>query len=160
MLPRVFDLFAQEDKTLNRAQGGLGIGLSLVDRIVRAHGGTVEAHSPGRGYGSEFIVRLPCLPQRESPPAGQPTHASGQPGTRRVLVVDDNVDGAESVAMLLEHAGHAVRTARDGTEALAVTGEFRPDIVLLDIGLPGMDGYEVARRLRGRGETSKALWLR
>jgi two-component system CheB/CheR fusion protein len=159
MLPRVFDLFAQEDKTLNRAQGGLGIGLSLVERIVRAHGGSVEAHSPGRGCGSEFIVRLPCLPQPARAPAGPSDKAYGKQGARRILVVDDNCDGAESVAMLLEHAGHAVRTAKDGTEALTTAAEFHPDIVMLDIGLPGMNGYEVARRLRGRGETSKALLI-
>jgi two-component system CheB/CheR fusion protein len=159
MLPRVFDLFAQEDKTLDRAQGGLGIGLSLVERIVRAHGGSVEAHSPGRGGGSEFIVRLPTLPRQERAPSQQSNQTPGKQGSRRILVVDDNGDGAESVAMLLEHAGHAVRTANDGAEALAKAAEFRPDIVVLDIGLPDMDGYEVARRLRGRSETSKALLI-
>jgi two-component system CheB/CheR fusion protein len=158
MLPRVFDLFAQEDKTLDRAQGGLGIGLSLVERLVRAHGGSVEAHSPGRGCGSVFVVRLPCLPERASPIPTQPLHTA-PPGARRVLVVDDNVDGAESLAMLLQHAGHVVRTAKDGTEALATADAFRPDVVLLDIGLPVMSGYEVARRLRGNRETSKALLI-
>jgi CheY-like chemotaxis protein len=157
MLPHVFDLFAQEDKTLDRAQGGLGIGLSLVDRLVRAHGGSVEARSPGRGGGSEFVVRLPCLrmPKRahSEPPARAPEH----PATRRILVVDDNVDGAESVAMLLEHSGHDVRTATDGADALAIAMQFRPDVALLDIGLPGMNGYELARHLRASGETSKAL---
>lgn len=159
MLPRVFDLFAQEDKTLNRSQGGLGIGLSLVDRLVRAHGGSVEAHSPGRGSGSEFIVRLPCLPRPERAPAEQSDQTPGKQGARRILVVDDNIDGAESTAMLIKHAGHAVRTATDGPEALATATEFRPNVVLLDIGLPGMSGYEVARNLRGRAETSKALLI-
>ncbi|MGZ8274701.1 MAG: hybrid sensor histidine kinase/response regulator, partial [Burkholderiaceae bacterium] len=159
MLPRVFDLFAQEDTSLDRAQGGLGIGLNLVDRLVRAHGGYVEAHSAGRGYGSEFIVRLPRLPQRERSSAPQPMHAHGQPGSRRILVVDDNVDGAETMAMLIEHVGHKVRTAKDGAEALATAIEFRPDVVLLDIGLPGMNGYEVARNLRGSTATSKALLI-
>ena len=159
MLPHVFDLFAQEDKTLDRAQGGLGIGLSLVDRLVRAHGGSVEARSPGRGGGSEFIVRLPCLPARKPQHAHQPAHAAGPPGARRILVVDDNVDGAESVAMLLQHSGHEVRTARDGPEALATAVEFLPDVALLDIGLPGMNGYEVARHLRGNGGTSNALLI-
>jgi two-component system, chemotaxis family, CheB/CheR fusion protein len=159
MLPRVFDLFAQEDKTLDRAQGGLGIGLSLVDRLVRAHGGSVEAHSAGRGCGSEFIVRLPCLPLRQSSSAKQPVHAARQSDSRRILVVDDNVDGAESLAMLLEHEGHAVRSAKDGAEALAMAVAFHPDVVLLDIGLPGMSGYEVARNLRGSRGTSKALLI-
>jgi two-component system CheB/CheR fusion protein len=159
MLPRVFDLFAQEDKTLDRAQGGLGIGLSLVDRLVRAHGGSVEAHSAGRGCGSEFIVRLPCLPLRESSNAKPPVHAAGHAGSRRVLVVDDNVDGAESLAILLEHEGHTVRTANDGAEAVVTARTFHPEVVLLDIGLPGMTGYEVARTLRGSRETSKALLI-
>jgi two-component system CheB/CheR fusion protein len=159
MLPRVFDLFSQEVKTLDRAQGGLGIGLNLVDRLVRAHGGSVEAHSAGRGCGSEFIVRLPRLPQRERPHATLAVDAARSTGIRRILVVDDNVDGAESLALLLEHSSREVRIAKDGAQALAIAAEFRPDIVVLDIGLPGMNGYEVARHLRGSRDTSKALLI-
>lgn len=159
MLPRVFDLFAQDDKTLNRAQGGLGIGLSLVDRLVRAHGGAVEANSPGRGLGSEFIVRLPCLPLRETSTAQPPVFAAEPSSNHRILLVDDNVDGAESLAMLLQFNGHEIRTAEDGPAALAIAADFRPDVVLLDIGLPGMSGYEVARHLRGSRATSKALLI-
>lgn len=160
MLPRVFDLFVQEDKTLDRAEGGLGIGLTLVHRLVQLHGGSVEARSEGLGRGSQFLVRLPrlFLPEQAR---GDPAH--GGPAwpadTRRVLVVDDNVDSAQSTAMLLEIAGHEVRLAYDGSAALALAGEFRPDVIVLDIGLPGMNGYELARHLRGRQETAGALLI-
>ncbi|BCS34960.1 hypothetical protein TBR22_A41860 [Luteitalea sp. TBR-22] len=159
MLPRVFDLFSQEDKTLDRAKGGLGIGLCLVARLVGAHGGSVEARSAGRGCGSEFIVRLPRLPRQERPAAEPTDQASVPRGARRILVVDDNADGAESLAFVLGHEGHAVRTAQDGTSALEAAADFHPDIVMLDIGLPGMSGYEVARHLRASRATSKALLI-
>jgi PAS domain S-box-containing protein len=148
VLPRMWELFAQADRSIGRAQGGLGIGLTLVKRLVELHGGTVDAHSAGPGRGSEFIVRLPTV---ERPAPAGPTRAPvpAPPRTsRRVLVVDDNVDGLETLALLLEMSGHQVRTASDGFAALVVAGEFRPEVVLLDIGLPGLDGYEVARRLR------------
>jgi len=151
MLPRVWGLFTQADRTLGREQGGLGIGLTLVKRLVELHGGSVAARSDGLGRGSEFIVRLPLAD------APYPTPASDRPGTmrptaahRRVLVVDDNVDGADSLAMLLALHGHTTRVARDGPTGLSEAEEFRPDVVLLDIGLPGLDGFEVARRLRSR----------
>jgi two-component system CheB/CheR fusion protein len=138
---------AQADRTLGRAQGGLGIGLTLVKRLVELHGGTVGARSDGRGQGSEFIVRLPVVEH-----GARSAHAKPQLGdrhqTRRILVVDDNADGLETLAMLLELSGHEVRTASDGPGALTAASEFRPDVILLDIGLPGMDGYEVAGRLR------------
>jgi two-component system CheB/CheR fusion protein len=159
MLPHVFELFAQDDKTLDRAQGGLGIGLSLVDRLVRAHGGSVEARSPGRGGGSEFIVRLPALAQEGREGAGPATRAHGPSHARRILVVDDNVDGGKTLAMLLELGGHDVRTAKDGTEALTMAATFHPDAVFLDIGLPRMSGVEVARCLRARAATAKALLI-
>ncbi len=150
VLPRIFDLFAQAERTLARAEGGLGIGLTLVRRLTELHGGSVEASSEGPGQGSEFVVRLPLLP-RSSPTAAASTAAhppvTGAP-TRRVLVVDDNRDSAESLAMLLRLVGHDVRTVHDGRQALVVAEAYRPDFVLLDIGLPGMDGYEVAKRLR------------
>jgi CheY-like chemotaxis protein len=147
VLPRMWDMFAQADRTIGRAQGGLGIGLTLVKRLVELHGGTVDAKSGGSGQGSEFIVRLPVVARRPSPDRAAQHPASGRK-VRRILVVDDNVDGLETLATLLELSGHEVRTASDGPAALTAAAEFRPEVVLLDIGLPGMDGYEVARRLR------------
>jgi two-component system CheB/CheR fusion protein len=160
MLPRVFDMFAQEDKTLDRAQGGLGIGLTLVRRLVELHGGSVEARSSGLGRGSQFLVRLPRL-RLPLPLAGEqaPSEPARSSDARRVLVVDDNVDSAQSTAMLLELAGHEVRVAHDGTGALAAAAQFRPDVVVMDIGLPGMSGYDVARHLRGRSETAGVLLI-
>ncbi len=159
MLPRVFDLFAQVDRTLARAQGGLGIGLSLARQLVGLHGGEIEAESSGLGLGSCFTVRLPL--------AGEPPPQAFVPGdadramtatATRVLVVDDNVDGAESLALMLGLQGHEVRTAHDGAAALQLAAGWRPDVVLLDIGLPGMSGYEVARRLRSQ-QPDPALML-
>jgi PAS domain S-box-containing protein len=147
VLPHVFDLFTQAERTLDRAQGGLGIGLTLVKSLVEQHGGRVEAHSPGPGRGSEFVVRLPVqlAPAPVAPSAPRP--AAGR-GPHRVLVVDDNADAADTLALLLRLRGYDVRVARDGPEALEAAREFNPDLVLLDIGLPGMDGYAVARALR------------
>ena len=146
LLPHVFDLFTQGERTLDRSQGGLGIGLTMVKRIVEMHGGSVDAMSAGPGCGSEFVVRLHLPEELSHPEHGASAPASVTPV--RILVVDDNVDGAESIAMLLRMEGHAVRSVHDARDALAVAPSFRPDVVLLDIGLPGMDGYEVARRLR------------
>jgi CheY-like chemotaxis protein len=148
VLPNIFDLFAQADRSLERSEGGLGIGLCLVRRLVELHGGTVEAKSAGLGHGSEFTVRLPIMAQAAQP--GMPLAPAGAPLARsqRVLVVDDNVDVADSAAMLLEEFGHDVRTAHSGPAALEVAGAFLPDLILMDIGLPGMNGYEVAQRLR------------
>src|SRR5262249_41559222 len=151
MLPRIFDLFVQAERRLDRSQGGVGIGLTLVRRLVELHGGRVEAHSEGLGQGSEFVVRLPVLAKG---PAGAPTWAETDPGPapaaplRRVLVVDDNVGAADSLALLLEMAGQEVRVAYDGPTALRVAREFHPEVVLLDIGMPGMNGYDVAYRMR------------
>jgi PAS domain S-box-containing protein len=152
MLPKIFDLFVQAERRLDRSQGGLGIGLTLVRRLVEMHGGTVAAHSDGPGKGSEFVVRLPALPQerkeellRRPPEEEQPATPPG----RRILVVDDNVDGAETLALLLRLEGHEVRTAHDGPAALAAVRSERPDVLILDLGMPGMDGFEIARRLRG-----------
>jgi PAS domain S-box-containing protein len=147
--PDIFDLFTQADRSLDRSQGGLGVGLSLVQRLVELHRGTVEVHSEGLGLGSEFIVRLPLLsalvPLPASPlipPAERTSHAA------RVLVVDDNEDAARILAMLLKKSGHEVRTANSGPGALESATAHPPDAVLLDIGLPGLNGYEVARRIR------------
>jgi signal transduction histidine kinase/ActR/RegA family two-component response regulator len=148
LLPRIFDLFEQGHRTLDRAQGGLGVGLTLVQRLVRLHGGHVEVASAGPGQGAEFRVHLPC----EAPMpvvADQPRAlGAGNPGDRRILLVEDNPDVAETTAAMLTLAGHTVCIARDGLEALDYVSRFSPEVVLLDIGLPGMDGYEVARRLR------------
>lgn len=148
LLPRVFDLFVQAERSADRSQGGLGIGLTLVRNLVELHGGTVEAQSEGLGRGCEFVVRLPILAAAVvDPTSREPDPALGHQACC-VLVVDDSVDGAETLADLLQIWGHEVRLAFDGPTALTRAIDFQPAVVLLDIGLPGMDGYEVARRLR------------
>jgi PAS domain S-box-containing protein len=147
-LPRIFDMFMQIDTSLERSTSGLGIGLSLVKNLVEMHGGTVEAHSRGIGQGSEFVVRLP-IPVETPTPTPEPTVSEPTPATiRRILVVDDNRDSAESLAMLLQLAGNETHTAHDGLEAVEAAATFKPDVVLLDIGLPKLNGYEAARRIR------------
>jgi len=150
MLPRVFNLFVQERQAIDRAQGGLGLGLAIVRTLVELHGGTVEARSGGYGKGSEFIVRLTAAPAGDEPaPASRGESGSvADPGALRVLVVDDNVDSAELLAESVRLMGHVPRVAHDGPAALRIGAEFRPDVGLLDIGLPVMDGYELARHLR------------
>jgi CheY-like chemotaxis protein/two-component sensor histidine kinase len=151
MLTRIFDLFVQVDRRVERAQEGVGIGLTLVRKLVELHGGTVEAYSEGLGRGSEFVVRLPAPAPRNGErraPAKEPDRLNHASSRHRVLVVDDNVDAAVSLGMLLKLAGQEVRVAYDGPAALRQAIDFRPELVLLDIGMPGMDGYEVCRRLR------------
>jgi CheY-like chemotaxis protein len=154
LLNRVFELFFQGDQSLGRGQGGLGIGLSLVRTLVELHGGRVEAFSAGRGRGSEFVVYLPLAAAGKeraarAPESGGRTEvAAAQHGTQRVLVVDDNRDIAESTSKLLNLSGHETKIALSGEEALRVVGSFRPSTVLLDIGMPGMDGYQLCRELR------------
>jgi PAS domain S-box-containing protein len=149
LLPRIFDLFTQADRTPDRSQGGLGIGLSLTQRLVELHGGKIEAHSAGLGQSSEFIVRLPVLLPSERGADMTSTGTSKQAAQGwRMLVVDDNVDAANMIAMVLQHYGHQTETVYSAHGALEMAVEYRPDFVVLDIGLPGMDGYEVARRLR------------
>lgn len=153
MLPRVFDLFSQADRTLDRAKGGLGLGLTLVRQLVELHQGEVGASSPGLGKGSTFSVRLPLLAACGPGPApAQPPDAVALRGAqaRRVLVVDDNADAAQMLAALLQLQGHAVSLAFDGGRALALAEQQPFDVVILDVGLPGLDGYQVARTLRGR----------
>lgn len=147
ILPFVFDLFTQAERSIDRAQGGLGIGLCLVQRLVNLHGGTVSAHSV-LGQGSEFVVRLPVMPVSVPLPSSVPEAASLPEKYCRVLVVDDNVDLAQSQAMLLEVSGHEVWIAYDGPSSLEAVLTYRPEVVLLDIGLPGLNGFEVAKRIR------------
>jgi signal transduction histidine kinase/ActR/RegA family two-component response regulator len=145
-LATIFDMFSQLSPALERSQGGLGIGLALVRGLVALHGGTISADSEGVGKGSVFTVRLPVVATPASMPAIMPEHAAAR--GRRILVVDDNVDVAESMAMALGLFGHDTRAVHDGGAALRTGSEFLPDVVLLDIGLPGQNGYEVARQIR------------
>jgi two-component system CheB/CheR fusion protein len=160
VLPKVFDLFTQSNGNLDRSRGGLGIGLTLVRQLVELHGGTVEAHSDGIGHGSEFIVRLPAAADMRPTHAGT-LRAAPDVACRRILVVDDNRDAAESLGMLLALLGMETRTAHGSVAALDALDEFRPSVMLLDIGMPGMDGLELARRMRqhpfGRNVTLVAL---
>lgn len=175
-LADVFNLFMQSEDSLARSEGGLGIGLSLAKTLTELHGGTIEAFSGGLGMGSEFVVTLPMVVEQS---AGKPCDASpdtsaaadGEPAARqpageatpatrrRVMVVDDSVDGAESMSILLEMLGHEVRVMYDGAAAIAAASEFKPEVVLLDIGLPGVDGYQVARALRAEPATAGALLI-
>jgi PAS domain S-box-containing protein len=157
LLPRIFDLFTQAERSLDRSQGGLGIGLCLVKRLVEMHGGKVEVVS-ALGHGSEFVVRLPALlaPEPVPPPMADETTQPAGPSLR-VLVVDDNLDSARSLGLLLTASGHDVRMAYDGPTAVKATLDYRPNVVLLDIGLPGFDGFEVAKRLRQEPALSSLL---
>ncbi len=159
MLNAIFDLFTQVDRSLDRSEGGLGIGLTLVRRLVEMHGGCVSASSDGPGQGSEFVIRLPRLAAEEvkPAPARRRTPRSGRAWQARVLIVEDNADTAESLAMLLRLDGAEVQIASDGPQALDVVAEYQPTVVLLDIGLPGMDGFELARRLRAHPSTADAF---
>jgi PAS domain S-box-containing protein len=162
VLPHIFDLFAQADRSLDRAKGGLGIGLSLVKQLVDLHGGSVEAKSEGIGKGAEFIVRLPLLSDipSEQPMATQtPDNDTEQRAVKRVLVIDDNVDVVEGLSLLLELEGCEVERAADGLTALTIAQRFAPDVVLLDIGMPVMDGCEVAQKLRAMPQTRQALLI-
>ncbi|HEV7278738.1 MAG TPA: PAS domain S-box protein [Pirellulaceae bacterium] len=152
LLPRIFDLFTQADRSIDRSQGGLGIGLTIVKTLVELHDGSVEAQTGGIGRGSEFIVRLPASIGMVPAEGGEGSQADSNP-SRRVLVVDDNPDAARMLAMTLRSEGHEVETALCGFRALEAVHLFRPDVVLLDIALPGLDGFEVARRLREQPTT-------
>jgi PAS domain S-box-containing protein len=147
LLPHIFDLFTQADRSLDRPQGGLGLGLTLVKTIVELHDGAVTAASEGPGRGSEFVVRLPARAGAGAARPGPPPPPA-VPASRRVLIVDDNRDSADSLSLLLRHWTHDVRTAYDGPAAIELAKAFRPEFVLLDIGLPGMSGLEVAKAMR------------
>jgi len=148
LLPKIFDLFTQDDRTLDRAQGGLGLGLTLVRRITELHGGTVEARSEGRGRGSEFKVRLPLMHVADPAASVPDTRPASSPHPIRCLVVEDNVDAAQMLECALETEGHEVRLAFDGHDAIAAAATFNPDAIVLDIGLPRMNGFDVARAVR------------
>jgi CheY-like chemotaxis protein len=147
-LPRVFEMFYQGAAKPDDAQGGLGLGLALVSQLVALHAGKVEARSAGPGQGSEFVVRLPTLALKPAAAAEAPSSSTRAPAARRILVVDDNRDAAETLALMLRLEGNEVTTVFDGESAIAATAEFRPDVVLMDIGMPKVDGYEAARAIR------------
>jgi len=157
MLAGIFDLFTQADRSLDRSQGGLGVGLTIVDRLVRMQGGSVRAQSKGPKQGSEFIVRLPRSTMSAVPAEG--AVLCGIAGKCQVLVVDDYADSAESMAALLEMDGHEVRIAHDGVTAIEMARQYQPGIVFLDIGLPGINGFEVARTLRAAPETQHCVLI-
>jgi CheY-like chemotaxis protein len=151
LLTTVFDRFVQIDGSVPRTRGGLGIGLALAKQLVELHGGTITAHSAGLGLGSEFVVRLPILTRQLVVP--EPAPASPQAvreATLRILLVDDNRDAVESLAVLLALTGYQTKLAHDGIEAIEQAGEYRPDVILLDIGLPRMSGYDVCRTIRAQ----------
>ena len=147
-LPLIFDLFSQIDHSIGKSQGGLGIGLSLVKRLVEMHGGSIKAQSEGTGKGAEFVVRLPMIREATNVPPATGDEMVPLKSSLRVLIVDDNRDGADSLSMMLRAMGTHTRTAYDGAEALVATQEFQPHVILLDIGLPKINGYEVCRRIR------------
>jgi len=162
-LPHIFDLFAQADQSLDRSQGGLGIGLTLVKHLVELHGGTVEAHSEGVGRGTEMRVILPAEVLQAERPAVEPesartaSHPPAKPS--RILGVDDLMASAETLMMLLEMEGFEVKVANEGMAAIRIAEDFKPDVVLLDIGLPGMNGFEVAHQLRSLPSARDALLI-
>jgi CheY-like chemotaxis protein len=159
LLPHVFELFIQGERSLDRSQGGLGVGLTVVQRLVELHQGRVEVLSDGAGKGALFKIILPCISEvpHAQPEAQKREAAAG--GGKRVLVVDDNLDAAESIAVYLRLDGHEVRTVSDGVQAVAIAQVFAPQVAVVDIGLPGMNGYEVARRLREQGTHPPALLI-
>jgi PAS domain S-box-containing protein len=160
MLPKVFELFIQAGRSIERAQGGLGLGLALARRLVEMHGGTLDASSPGPGLGSTFTVRLPASGQADVAAQGAGEGEAGQQsrpvGTLRIMVVDDNVDAAETFGVILDLLGHQTRVAHSGPEALEIAPGFVPEVVFLDIGMPGMSGYEVVQHLRAMPNTASS----
>jgi CheY-like chemotaxis protein len=161
LMPHVFELFTQGEQSLDRSQGGLGVGLTVVDRLVTLHQGRVEVKSEGIGKGTLFRVILPCISEvSQGDESSDSSRSLAMPaGGKRILVVDDNIDAAESIAVYLRLEGHEVRTVSDGPQAVAIAQVFAPQVAVVDIGLPGMNGYEVARRLRLPGIDGPALLI-
>ena len=158
MISEVFEMFAQADRSLERTTGGLGVGLALSRRLVDLHGGTIEAHSAGLGRGAEFVVRIPAVSAESARSAREAGDGQGGPHTpRRVLIVDDNRDFADSLARVLQHAGHEVRMAYDGIKGLEAAKQMRPHVALVDLGMPGLNGYDLARRLRSDPATAPVV---
>jgi CheY-like chemotaxis protein len=158
MLPRVFDLFAQADRTLDRSQGGLGIGLTVARKLAEMHGGSISAASDGLGRGSTFTIRLPLADRTaviDRLNADETVNGGGEP--RRILVVDDNRDTALGCAAIFRARGHEVQVAYDGVEALSVARASKPEAIFLDIGLPGMNGFDVVKTLRNEGFTNELI---
>jgi CheY-like chemotaxis protein len=158
MLPSVFDMFTQVDRHLERSQGGLGIGLSLVKRLVELHDGSIAAYSQGVNQGSEFVVRIPAQIGADLSP-GESSQPAAPAAPLRILIVDDNQDNAKSLGILLQLKGNEVRTAFDGQSGLEVAEEFRPDAVLLDIGMPKLNGYETCKRIREQSWGKKMILI-
>jgi len=156
LLPQIFDLFVQSERSLDRSQGGLGIGLSVVQRLIEMHGGRVSASSEGPGRGARFEVRLPLI---NAPRSTIEEHEAAVLSAKRILVVDDNYDAANSLVLILNLSGHTAEAVYGASEALGRASLFKPEVILLDIGLPGMDGYEVAKRLRAAGNTARIMAL-
>jgi CheY-like chemotaxis protein len=161
MLPHVFQMFTQASRDEKLTQGGLGVGLALAKRLVEMHGGRIEARSRGSGQGSEFVVSLPLSQQQlPAPNASAPTLTDApKPPSSRILIVDDNRDAAHSLGLLLRMLGNDVQTANDGLAALEIMESYQPTVVLLDIGMPGIDGYEVVRRARELPQCQDAMFI-
>jgi len=157
VLAHAYELFVQGAPAIDRQQGGLGLGLTLVQRLVEMHGGTIEAKSAGDGRGTEMVLRLPLAPAEEEAPVTVEATIAVHARPRRVLVVEDNDDARNMLVVLLKRDGHEVRSAGDGPTAIEEAESFAPEIILLDVGLPGLDGYAVARRLRASPHTADAL---
>ncbi len=158
LLPHVFDLFVQADQSLDRVEGGLGIGLNLARRLVELHGGSIAVHSDGAGRGTEFTVRLPAH-QDTGVADALTTTRTPEPRARRVLLIDDNTDAANLLADALRLSGHAVETLHEPLKAVERAAAFKPDVLLIDIGLPGIDGFELAQRLRSLPATAAARFI-
>jgi CheY-like chemotaxis protein len=157
-LPGIFDMFARGDNSAERA-AGLGVGLALARQLIDLHGGSIHAHSPGIGGGSTFTVTLPVMAALTAQRNVADIKAQTTRNSHRILLVDDNVDFVASLAILMKHMGHEVRVAHDADQALVAVADFRPEFAFLDIGLPGVDGYELARRLKSRPETAQTVLI-
>jgi len=158
-LPKIFEMFAQDDTSVSRLHSGLGVGLALAKRLVELHDGSIEATSPGLGRGSVFTVTLPVMAALASYRDDAPAVPASEQAPSRIMLVDDNVDFATSLALLLQTLGHEVRVAHDASEALAIAVKFAPEFAFLDLGLPRVSGYELARQLRANPATERIVLI-